>query len=124
MKRPAKLINQTLENDIKRLAKSSMCSNEEPPGCKQLRAFSFKRAALSLISSPSLSTISVLIAFSTSSAFAPISNCNPVFQTSITYLAFTIWSPKQEEQIMGTPSHMLSKVEFQPLWVKKPPTAG
>lgn len=79
---------------------------------------------LSLISCPDFSTISLLIAPSISPLFRPFSNCTPTLQTWLTYRAFTFWSEKQGKQIIGTPSLILSNVEFQPLWVQNAPTAG
>ncbi|KAL4575051.1 hypothetical protein LXL04_021892 [Taraxacum kok-saghyz] len=48
----------------------------------------------------------------------------PSFHTSPTNRLVTCWSTKYGQHIIGTPWTILSIVEFHPLCVKKPPTAG
>ena len=43
---------------------------------------------------------------------------SPIFHPSLTHLLLSWWSPNNGQQIIGTPASMLSKTEFQPLWVK------
>ncbi|KAL8166280.1 hypothetical protein V2J09_007779 [Rumex salicifolius] len=50
------------------------------------------------------------------------------FKASLTRLienmkSMAIWHAKKGQQSIGTPASMLSKVEFQPLWVRNPPMA-
>ena len=49
---------------------------------------------------------------------------SPILHPSLSHLLLRWWSPNRGQQIIGTPASMLSKIEFQPLWVKNPPTAG
>ncbi|GAV74512.1 hypothetical protein CFOL_v3_17992, partial [Cephalotus follicularis] len=84
----------------------------------------FKSLDLCLISSPSLPSINLLIALSISTlSNLSFSNSKPTFHTQLTSLAFTLWSPKLGQQIIGTPSDRHSRVEFQPQWLQNPPTA-
>ena len=96
---------------------------EEPHSLMQSSTSSFKFLALSLIASPSFPAISLLIAFSISPLSNSFSNSRPTLHTWLTYLAFTLWSPKHGLHIIGIPSQILSRVEFQPQWLKNPPTA-
>ena len=79
----------------------------------QSATISFKILALCLIASPSLSTISLLADLSIPYLSNIFSNCKPIFHSLLTYLALTLRSPKHGFQIIGTPSDMLSSVEFQ-----------
>ena len=50
---------------------------------------------------------------------------SPIFlHLSLTHLLLSWWSPNMGQQIIGTPASILSRTEFQTLWVKNPPTAG
>ena len=103
---------------------TKLCKNseEEPPCLKEDATLSFKSIALFFISVPSSSTMSLLIAFSIFPLSTPSSNCMPILQTWLTNLAFTLWSPTIGEHSIGTPSLILSTVEFHPLCVQNPPT--
>jgi hypothetical protein len=96
---------------------------DEPSSLKQKSAFSFKPLALCLISTPSLSTISLLIPFSIFPLSKTPSISKPIFHTRHTYLELKSWSPKNGRHSIGTPSQTLSRVEFQPQWLQNPPTA-
>ena len=88
---------------------------------------------LSFLSPPS--SISMLIAFTTSSFFTntPISSSfpkskgtstpilSPIFRTCTINFSFQNWSPKSGHVIMGTPADIPSRDEFQPQCVKNPP---
>lgn len=101
----------------------SILVSEEPPFLMHWIALSFRSFALRFISPPS----SWHNNFQTFLSISPLSNLpsnsNPIFHTSWTYLAFIIWLAKWGLHSIGTPSLMLSNVEFQPLWVQNPPTA-
>ena len=110
-------------NDIIKFTNKLILVSEEPPFFIHSVALSSRSFALHLISPPSSWQNNFLTLLSIFPLSNFPSNSNSTFQTSWTYLAFIIWSAKWGLHIIGTPSHMLSNVEFQPLWVQKPPTA-
>ncbi|KAM3690686.1 hypothetical protein ACB098_09G142200 [Castanea mollissima] len=78
---------------------------------------------MDLMISSLLCFIRVLIIISTVDLSHVSFISSPIFHPSLTHLLLSWWSPNNGQQIKGTPAPMLSKIEFQPLWVKNPPTA-
>ncbi|KAF2922108.1 hypothetical protein DAI22_07g086801 [Oryza sativa Japonica Group] len=76
------------------------------------------------MAAPSSPTISFLTASATRSRSNTSPSSSPTPHWCVTYLAFTVWSPKHGCASMGTPSQMLSSVEFHPQCVQNPPIAG
>ncbi len=52
------------------------------------------------------------------------SKSTPIFHSCVMYWQFKIWSEKKGQPSMGTPVEMLSKVEFQPQWVRNAEIEG
>ncbi|KAL0909647.1 hypothetical protein M5K25_020533 [Dendrobium thyrsiflorum] len=117
-----------LENEIHLRRTSfttlSKLTTELPLGPVALAALSFHFTAFSLIFFPFTPPIISLINSSTSFLLTSLLISIPTPQSVHEYLQFVCCSAKKGQQIIGTPPHKLSSVEFQPEWVKKTPTAG
>ncbi|KAG6488149.1 hypothetical protein ZIOFF_056908 [Zingiber officinale] len=106
----------------KRVLKLSI---ELPSGCIAFAAEAFSSPAFALIVFPSsvFSTVSSTLT-APSSVIDPSSNPTPIPHTAATVLPFSLWSPKNGRQTIGTPATAASSTEFHPQWVTKTPTAG
>ncbi|KAG2685830.1 hypothetical protein I3843_10G136800 [Carya illinoinensis] len=77
-----------------------------------------------LISLPFSPSINSLTSLSTSSLFTLRSISMPMPHSTQANLQFVCCSAMNGQQSTGTPAHMLSSIEFHPLWVKNPPIDG
>ena len=99
----------------------SRFSNDEPPGMVAVSASSFHLAALLLISSLSMASLTCA---ATCSLLTSGSSRTPTPHTSQAYLQLVYWSENPGQHTIGTPAATPSHVEFHPLCVRKQPTAG
>ncbi|WVZ66741.1 hypothetical protein U9M48_015925 [Paspalum notatum var. saurae] len=104
----------------------SRLSRDDPPGATAALAFSFHSAALLLAAAPlpSSAAMSSLTAASTWARPTSRGISSPTPHSTHAYRALVTCSEKKGQQRSGTPARRLSRVEFQPQWLRKPPVAG
>ncbi|WVZ73602.1 hypothetical protein U9M48_021888 [Paspalum notatum var. saurae] len=97
---------------------------DAPPGLAASIALSIHSLAFLLISFPCSPSMSSVMRPATASRRTLLSISMPTPHSLVWYRQLVCWSAKKGQLMTGTPLEMASSVEFQPLCVRKAPTAG